>query len=560
MPSEYSPDLRIELIANGEKSGTWGTITNTNLGTLIEDAISGLVTYTTGVDKYPLTALDGIEDQARCAALAINTSYAGDFEVYVPPVSKLYVFKNTNGTYNATLYCSTVLGNTTAAGSGVTVPPGKTVLLRSDGTNVVEQLNHVVGNMSFGGDVSVSGDTAMSGALTLDGSAYMGATQAATISVASPTVITVAASPATGSAITFFTTGELPVEITLGTTYYVDKIDATTFHISASPTLTPLISVAAAGSGAHSIGTMSLSITPADEANNTQIATTAFVQTKINAIPVALTNWDVSESAATQTATVTIASPAVVTVTTAPANNTAVSFSTTGALPTGITADAAYYVYNRSSTTYNLATSTGSAQFANITAGATFTGSISGTTLTVTAVTGGTISVGQEISGTGITAGTTITALGTGAGATGTYTVSVSQTVASTTITAIAAPAIVTVSSAPSNNDVVIFSTTGTLPTGLTAGTQYYVVNRTSTTFQVSATSGGAAINTSGYTQSGTHTATSYTLVNTTGSQSGVHTETTSKLYFQYKAQNRMSVDLGGNAIFVGNVTAYGTP
>jgi hypothetical protein len=62
------------------------------------------------------------------------------------------------------------------------------------------------------------------------------------------------------------------------------------------------------------------------------------------------------------------------------------------------------------------------------------TGSISGTTLTVTAVTSGTVRAGQSLSGTGITAGTVITALGTGAGGTGTYTVSNSQTVASTTI------------------------------------------------------------------------------------------------------------------------------
>lgn len=63
------------------------------------------------------------------------------------------------------------------------------------------------------------------------------------------------------------------------------------------------------------------------------------------------------------------------------------------------------------------------------------TGSISGTTLTVTAVTDGKLWLGQEITGTGVTAGTTITALGTGTGLTGTYTVSASQTVASTTIT-----------------------------------------------------------------------------------------------------------------------------
>ena len=69
---------------------------------------------------------------------------------------------------------------------------------------------------------------------------------------------------------------------------------------------------------------------------------------------------------------------------------------------------------------------------------ATFTGSISGTTLTVTAVSAGTIQVGQVIAGTSVVAGTTITALGTGTGSTGTYTVSASQTVASTTISTVA--------------------------------------------------------------------------------------------------------------------------
>jgi hypothetical protein len=74
---------------------------------------------------------------------------------------------------------------------------------------------------------------------------------------------------------------------------------------------------------------------------------------------------------------------------------------------------------------------------------AVFTGTIddgaapgAGTVLTVTAVTKGAISVGQLISGTGITQGTYISALGTGTGGTGTYTVSVSQEVASVTISA----------------------------------------------------------------------------------------------------------------------------
>jgi len=71
--------------------------------------------------------------------------------------------------------------------------------------------------------------------------------------------------------------------------------------------------------------------------------------------------------------------------------------------------------------------------------GAVVTGAIAGTTLTVSAVASGELAVGDPISGSGVTAGTYITALGTGTGGTGTYTVSASQTAASTTITALGA-------------------------------------------------------------------------------------------------------------------------
>ena len=71
--------------------------------------------------------------------------------------------------------------------------------------------------------------------------------------------------------------------------------------------------------------------------------------------------------------------------------------------------------------------------------GAVVTGSIAGTTLTVTAVTSGTLTVGQYISGSSVTAGSKITAFGTGTGGAGTYTVSESSTASSTTITATAA-------------------------------------------------------------------------------------------------------------------------
>lgn len=166
MPSTYSPDLRIELIANGEQSGSWGATTNTNLGTLIEDAISGLASVSVVSANQALTALNGIADQARCAAISLSTVTSANFNVYVPPVTKLYVVNNSS-LYTATVYCSTVLGNTTAAGTGVSIPAGKSVLLRSDGVDIVEQVNHIQGNLTVGGNLAISGSTTLSADPTL---------------------------------------------------------------------------------------------------------------------------------------------------------------------------------------------------------------------------------------------------------------------------------------------------------------------------------------------------------------------------------------------------------
>jgi len=157
MASTYSPDLRIELIANGEKSGTWGTITNLNLGTLIEDAIAGAATVTTASAAQALTVFNGAQDQARCSTLILNTAAASNYNVYVPPVPKLYAVRNTSATYTCTLYASTVSGNTTAAGSGITVPVSTSMLVRCDGTNIVDQTNYISGALAIGGNFSVSG-------------------------------------------------------------------------------------------------------------------------------------------------------------------------------------------------------------------------------------------------------------------------------------------------------------------------------------------------------------------------------------------------------------------
>jgi len=134
MASTFSPDLRLELIGAGEQAGTWNTTTNTNLGTLIEDAIAGYVTVSVTSANQAFTALDGAADQARNATIALTTTTTANFAVYAPPAPKQYVIYNTTA-YTATVYNSTVIGNTTAAGLGVAVAAGAKVAMFSNGTN-----------------------------------------------------------------------------------------------------------------------------------------------------------------------------------------------------------------------------------------------------------------------------------------------------------------------------------------------------------------------------------------------------------------------------------------
>lgn len=163
------------------------------------------------------------------------------------------------------------------------------------------------------------------------------------------------------------------------------------------------------------------------------------------------------------------------------------TFSTGVALPTG--------------SLYPLVSGT-----AKTTTTTSFTGSIAGTTLTASAVTG-TIQIGQLITGTGVTAGTTITALGTGTGGAGTYTVSTSQTTASTTITVVG----IDFTGIPSTakritvmfNAVSLSSTANLLVQGGVGGS-IDITGYASTSTGTSGGAGGTATNTTGYVIRGT--------------------------------------------------------
>lgn len=136
--STFSPSLRLTLITTGDQAGVWGTTTNTNLGTLIESAITGYTSVSVTSANQALTALDGAADQSRNMTLALTTTTSAAFSVYAPPAEKTYVIQNASA-QAATIFNSTVLGNTTAAGTGVVIPAGQTMTVWSDGTNFALQ-------------------------------------------------------------------------------------------------------------------------------------------------------------------------------------------------------------------------------------------------------------------------------------------------------------------------------------------------------------------------------------------------------------------------------------
>jgi hypothetical protein len=142
MSSTYSSSLRIELIGTGDQVGTWGQTTNQNLGTLLEDAVAGYTSVSITSANQALTALNGASDQSRNMSIALTTTTSAAFNVYAPPSPKTYIIYNA-AAHAATIYNSTVIGNTTAAGTGVTIPAGRTMTVWSDGTNFRVQLDYL---------------------------------------------------------------------------------------------------------------------------------------------------------------------------------------------------------------------------------------------------------------------------------------------------------------------------------------------------------------------------------------------------------------------------------
>ena len=201
MASTYS-DLKIELIATGEQSGTWGTTTNTNLGTALTEAITGSADVAFSSADVTLTLTDTNNAQsARNLRLNLTGTSGGARNLILGSgcqIEKLYLVNNG-------LADAVTVKNTT--GTGIAVPAGKSTFVYNNGTDVVDAVSYFSGTLvssaatitggsinstAIGGStaaagafttLAASGNTALSGNLTVDGNTTLGNASGDTITL-----------------------------------------------------------------------------------------------------------------------------------------------------------------------------------------------------------------------------------------------------------------------------------------------------------------------------------------------------------------------------------------
>jgi len=156
MASSYSTDLKLELMVTGENSGTWGDKTNTNLN-LLQQAIAGYEAIDVASADVTLAMTNAALSNARNMVLSLTGTLAANRNVNVPDgIEKTYIVADNTTRAGFSLTIKTV------SGTGVTIPAGKTVMVFSDGTNVVDVffLKDVVEDTTpqLGGNLDANGN------------------------------------------------------------------------------------------------------------------------------------------------------------------------------------------------------------------------------------------------------------------------------------------------------------------------------------------------------------------------------------------------------------------
>ena len=136
MASSTSTDLKLELITTGEKSGTWGTITNTNLQ-ILEQAASGYLSLAVGGADVALSLANHATANGKNLYYKLTGTLTAARTVTMPDgAERVFIIEDATArsSSNYTLTVKTV------SGTGLVLPVGSTTVLYSDGTNVTGKL------------------------------------------------------------------------------------------------------------------------------------------------------------------------------------------------------------------------------------------------------------------------------------------------------------------------------------------------------------------------------------------------------------------------------------
>ncbi len=189
MASTYSSDLKLELMTTGEKSGTWGTITNTNLQQL-EQAASGYLSLAVGSADVALALSNGAVSNGKNLYYKLTGTLTANRTVTMPDSAERVFIVEDATARSSSNYTLTVK---TVSGTGLALPIGSTTVLYSDGTNITGKLQTKGYYTPSANYTAVNGDQ-----ILVDTSGG---------GIGSPVTITLPASPAIGNEVHFIDSG-----------------------------------------------------------------------------------------------------------------------------------------------------------------------------------------------------------------------------------------------------------------------------------------------------------------------------------------------------------------
>ncbi len=191
MASSTSSDLKLELITTGEKAGTWGTITNTNLQ-ILEQAASGYLTQSVASADLALSLSTFAVSNGKNLYYKFTGTLAANRTVTMPDSAERVFIVEDATARSSSNYTLTVK---TVSGTGVTIPVGAKIVLYSDGTNISS------GPITKGYYTIPAAYTAVNGDQLLINTTGTGG------GLNAPVTITLPASPAIGNEVTFIDSG-----------------------------------------------------------------------------------------------------------------------------------------------------------------------------------------------------------------------------------------------------------------------------------------------------------------------------------------------------------------